>query len=124
MAGADSEVGGREHHGHRRLTEVVLEPVSVELVGGFGRDKGDRGRRLGDVAGVLPDLGQPRELVAVGDDDEVPRLPVARRRGPAAGLEDLVEMVRRQRVCGKAADVAPGSDGVPGLHAAPFCGRS
>ena len=44
VAGADSEVGGCEHHGHRGLTEVVLEPVAVELVCRLGRDKGDGGR--------------------------------------------------------------------------------
>src|SRR6478609_5806692 len=57
-------------------------------------DHHDRGRRAGHVAGAPPDPGQLAELPTVGDDDEIPRLPVLRGRGPAARLQDLVQVRR------------------------------
>ena len=48
-------------------------------------------------AAAAPHLRQPGELLAVGDDHEVPRLPVARGGRDAARLEDPVEVGVRQR---------------------------
>jgi hypothetical protein len=48
----------------------------VKLVIGSRADHHDGGRRPGHVPGTPPDLGQLAELLAIGDEDEVPRLPV------------------------------------------------
>jgi hypothetical protein len=58
------------------------------------------------VSGALPDAGQPLQLGAVGDDDEVPRLPVAGRGRPPAGLEDAVEVVGGDGLVGEGTHVA------------------
>src|SRR5262249_48285192 len=60
------------------------------------------------------------ELLPVGDDDEVPVLPVARRRGAPACLGDPVEVGGGNGVRSVRAHVPPGADGVPGLHVNSF----
>src|SRR3984885_4461022 len=68
-----------------------------------------------DVA-TCPAPGQVNELRAVGDQDEVPRLPVLRGRGPAPRLEDPVQVGRGNRVAGEGPDVAPRGNCLPSLH--------
>jgi hypothetical protein len=103
VTAADTEVGGGERHRHDRLAEVKLGPV--ELVVGRRPDHDDGRGRLGDVRGPAPHPGQRAQLLAVGDEDEVPRLPVLRGGGPAARLEDLVQVGRRDGLVGKRPDV-------------------
>jgi hypothetical protein len=56
--------------------------------------QGDRRRGLGDVPTALgPCPGQLDELLAAGDDYEVPRMPVPRRRGSPSGLADPLEVL-------------------------------
>ena len=73
--------------------------------------------RARDVAGALPHRGQLGQLLAVGDDDEVPLLAVRRRRRAPPGLEDAIEVGRLDRLVGVGPHVAAGPDGVPCLHA-------
>src|SRR3984957_20991496 len=70
------------------------------------------------MAGASPDSRQFAQLPAIGYEDEVPRLPVLRGRGPAACLEDLVQVCRRDRAVGERPHVAPRLNCFPGLHAA------
>jgi hypothetical protein len=85
---SDAEIGGRKHDVRRGLTEVVLQPRPMLIVVGHGRDQRDGRGRPGYVAGALPYLREISQGVAVRDDDEVPRLPVARRRSrrPASSI--------------------------------------
>src|ERR1700759_187910 len=76
MAGADAEVGRRDHHRVGGLTKVVTVNDLHAPVGRLGDAQHDRGRRLGDVAGALPGLRQLGELLGVGDEDEIPVLAV------------------------------------------------
>ncbi len=78
MAAAHAEVGRGQRHGHGRLAEVELGPVKLVVRG--GPDDHNRGRRPGHVPGAAPDSGQLPELLALGDRDEIPRLPVLRGR--------------------------------------------
>ena len=66
--------------------------------------------------GPLPDLRQLDQLRAIGDDNKVPRLPVARGRGPPTGVENALKVRPGNRLVGVLAHVATRADGVPGLH--------
>jgi hypothetical protein len=114
VTAADAQVGGGQRHRHHRLAEVELSPA--ELVIGRGADHRDGGRGSGYVSGAPPDPGQLAEPGALGDQDEVPWLPVLRGRGPAAGLQDLVQVRRRYRLAGERPHVAARGNSVPGLH--------
>jgi hypothetical protein len=81
VTGADAEVGGGQHDVRRRLPEVVHEQVLLAGVLRLPDDEGDRRRGPGNVPRPLPDLRQLDQLRAIGDDNKVPRLPVARGRG-------------------------------------------
>src|SRR5271167_3257376 len=54
MTGADAQVGGRDHHRHRGLTDVVLVGHLPALTGRYRQDERDRGRRPRDMTGTLP----------------------------------------------------------------------
>src|SRR5690242_152528 len=88
VAGAHAEVGRREHHGVGGLAQVVVVDQAGAVVVGLRDDDRDGGGRPGDVPGAAPHLGQRAELVRVGDDDEVPVLPVGGRRRPPGGFGD------------------------------------
>jgi hypothetical protein len=60
-------------HGHRRLAQVELGPVILVIAG--GDDDHDGRRWLSHVTSPAY-LGQLAKLLAVGEEDEVPRLPV------------------------------------------------
>src|SRR5215472_18172223 len=116
VAGADSQVCGGDHHGVRGLTEVVVadEPAAIIVI--LGDDHADGGGCPRDVAGAAPYGGQCAELLPVGDDDEVPVLPVARRGRPPACLGDSVEIGVGHRIGPVGPYVATSTDGVPGFH--------
>jgi hypothetical protein len=76
VAGSDAKISGSDHHAHRGLAEVVLDPVALTIIRWFGRDEGNGRRRTGDVTGELPHLRKFLQLRPIRDDDEVPRLPV------------------------------------------------
>jgi hypothetical protein len=74
--------------------EVVVregEDLPSELLilyGRVARDDGDRSGGAANVPRPLPNPSEVAELVAVGHQHEVPRLPVLRRRRKPASLED------------------------------------
>ena len=113
VAAPDAQAGGREHDAHRRLAEVER---GATLLVRCRRDQRDGRRGPRHVAGAPPDFGQLGQLLAVGDDDEVPRLPVPRGRGPPGGLQDLVEGGGRDRPAVECPDVAARPDRVPDGH--------
>src|SRR5581483_3532901 len=117
MAGADAEIGGHEHHRHRRVPQVVLQEAAPALVLRDRRDDRDRGGCTGDMPGSLPDARELSQLLAVGHDDEVPRLPVLRRRRKPAGLQDPPEVGLAHRPRVELTDVSARPQRVPGLHA-------
>jgi hypothetical protein len=89
------------------LAQVVLDQVAgAGVVGAWGHQR-DRRRRPGDVAGAAPHPGQLGELLGVGADHEVPGLLVAGRGGAPGGLQDLVQMLGRDRLLGVGSHVAP-----------------
>ena len=92
VTGADTEVGGGQHDVRRRLPEVVQEQVLVASVLRLPDDEGDRRRGPGNVPRPLPDLRQLDQLRAIRDDNKVPRLPVARGRGPPTGVKDALKV--------------------------------
>src|SRR6516225_11584442 len=116
VAGSDSQVRGGDHHGERGLTEVVVadEPAAVVVI--LGDDHADGGGCPSDVGGAAPYGGQRAQLLPVGDDDEVPVLPVARGGRPPARLGDAVEVGVGNRIGPVGPDVATSADGVPGFH--------
>jgi len=72
-------VSSGEHHVRGGLADVIQQPVVVQLILGLPGHQRDRRRGLGDVPAALgPRPGQLDELLAAGDDHEVPRLPVLR----------------------------------------------
>ena len=81
---ADAQPGGRDRHAHQDLPQVEEDPADLPGLTALGvRQRGDdrdRRRRLGDRSSPAPHLGQLGQPVAIGHDDEVPRLPVACRR--------------------------------------------
>src|ERR1700733_10878713 len=119
MTAADPPIGSGDHHLHPGLADVeaiALAGPRLLLVRDYHRDRGSCVR---DMAAPGPDFGELTEHLAVGDDDEVPRLMVLRRRRDAAGLEHTVEVLVGDRSVGELADVAPSGDGIPGLHLQP-----
>src|SRR5256885_15056556 len=100
---SDAEIGGRKHDVRRGLTEVVLQPRPTLIVVGHCRDQRDRRGRPGNVAGALPYLREISQGVAVRDDDEVPRLPVARRRRTPSRFEYSLELLAGYRFIAKLA---------------------
>src|SRR4051812_17859176 len=116
MTRSDPEIGGRKHDVRRGLTEVVLEPGAMPIILGHGSDQRDRRGRPGYVAGTLPYLREFDQVVAVGDNDEVPRLPVVRRRGPPSRFEYSLELVAGYRFIAKLAHVTTRPDRIPRLH--------
>ena len=80
MAGADAEVGGRDHHGHRGLAQVVLIEELASLIGRHGGNQRDSRRSRRDVPRALPHGGQFLQSLRIGDDHEIPGLAVRRRR--------------------------------------------
>ena len=116
VAAPDPEVRGGQHDGHRRLTEVVVERVSPVAVVGRRHDERDRRRRARDMTRPPPGLGELLQALALGDDDEVPALLVGRGGRAAGGLQDLVEILRRDRPVLEPPNVPAGADRVPGLH--------
>ena len=93
VAAPDPQVGGDEHHAHRRLSEIERERLARVGVLRRRRQQGDRGRRAGDVGGPLPQRGHPFQRRALGHDDEVPGLLVHRGGRPPTRLDDPVEVV-------------------------------
>ena len=67
MAGADTEVGGRDHHRHGGLADVVLVGDSAVLVGRFRNHERDRGGGASDVARALPDRRKFLQLSMIGN---------------------------------------------------------
>jgi hypothetical protein len=119
MGAADAQVGGGQHDAHARLAQVELNQVAqLGVVGGRGHQR-DRRRRAGDVAGGGSHRGQLGERLAVGADHEVPGLLVAGRRCAPGGLQDLVQLLERNRLLAVGPHVAPGPDRIPGLHSLP-----
>jgi hypothetical protein len=53
MTGTDAQVGGRKHHRHRRLADVVLVCHVSALIRRFRQDERNRCRRAGDTPGAL-----------------------------------------------------------------------
>jgi hypothetical protein len=116
VARADAQVGCSNSHLERRLAEVVLDqPVPPGIIGDWRNDH-DRGRGPRDVSGGFPHERQLLEVGLFGDEDEVPRLGVGRRRGAAPCFKDAVEVVVGDCPIGVRADVAARADGVPSLH--------
>src|ERR1700744_3257416 len=116
MAGGDAHMRGRGHHGGGRLPEVGIVDEAGAVVVGLGDDQRDRRGGPGDVPRAAPYLGQLAELIRIGDDDEIPVLAIRSRWRPPACLRDPVEVGGRHRAGLVAAHVAPGADGIPGLH--------
>src|SRR5690242_450204 len=119
MTGPDPQVGRGDHHRHRGLADVVVVGDYPTLVGRHGNRDGNRGRGPGDVAGAPPDRGQLLQLVGLGDDDEVPRLAVLRRRRAPAGFGDAVQVVGRYRLRLVLPHIATCADRVPSFHLVP-----
>src|SRR5215469_13844340 len=74
------------------------------------------GGRPRDVGGAAPYCGQGAELLTVGDDDELPVLPVARGGRAPARLGDPTEIGVGHRIGPVGPDIATSTDGVPGFH--------
>src|SRR5581483_7673560 len=75
----------------------------------------------GGAAYVVRDedgLGEPLPASAVVDDEEPPRLAVARASGDSPGLEDLPLRLRRKRLPSVAARIALAGDGEERVHGA------
>jgi hypothetical protein len=68
------------------------------------------------MIGVAPNAGELSQVVSVAHDDERPALLVLRAAGSAAGIQDPVEMIWRQRPLGELPNDAQRVDRVPCLH--------
>jgi hypothetical protein len=110
VAAADTDVGRRKLDEGSRLAEVEAGGQFSSRIVEDRQGQGDRRGRVGDVLAARPDPRETLELLAVGDEDEVPGLPVFRRRGEAAGGEDPVEIGVLDRLVGELTDVATGFD--------------
>jgi hypothetical protein len=117
VGGADAKAGRGEHDAHRGLAEVVLDEASFPVVLRYRGDQRDRRRRVGDMPGALPDVRQLQQLRPLPDQDEVPGLPVLRGRRPAAGLEDLVQVIVGDRPVVEGTHVPPRPNRIPSVHA-------
>jgi hypothetical protein len=67
MAGADTEVGCRDHHRHRGLPDVVLVGDSAALTRRYRQDESGRGRSARDAARALPDRRKFLQLSMIGN---------------------------------------------------------
>ena len=87
------------------------------------RHERDRRRRAGDVAGVRPDRRQRPQALAVLDDDEVPALLVLGAGGVAPGVDDPLEVLRRERAAVEAPDHRASFGSRPDVHQASSTAR-
>jgi hypothetical protein len=117
MACPDPEVGRGQHHQHGRVTEVVLQEARPTIVRRIRSHDPNRSRGAPDVPRTLPNPGEVVELIPVGHEHEVPRLPVLRRRRESARLENLGEVLFAHRRGRELPHVATRPQGVPRLHA-------
>src|ERR1700684_265973 len=92
MTAADAKVGRGDHDADRGPPEVILAVIALASVSGHRRHQGDGRSRPGHVPGPLPHPGELLQLIPVGDDHEVPRLPVPRGRPTAASLQYLIKI--------------------------------
>jgi hypothetical protein len=97
MAGADAEIGGGESHRVGGLPEVVVIEEPGAVVIGPGDRQREGGGGSGDVPRAAPDAGQRAEPVRVGDDDEVPVLPL-----DADGARQAASAMRSRSAAGTA----------------------
>jgi hypothetical protein len=67
MAGADPEVGCRDHHRHGGQTDVVLVGHLPALTRRYRQDESDRSRGVRDVARALPHLRKFLQLSMIGN---------------------------------------------------------
>jgi len=74
-----AKVGGFEHHGHRRLPQVVLVEQLPSLIGRHRGNQRNRRRSRRDMPRALPHRGQRLQSLRIGDDHEIPWLAVRRR---------------------------------------------
>src|SRR4051794_23487334 len=124
MTAADAEIGGSDHHADRSLAEIELLDVSRTLVPHDRRDESDRRDGSSNMPSVLPDLGERTEPPAIRHEDEVPRLPVTRRRRPSPGLQDPLQTLLDDRLLVELAHIAARPDCMPGLHAPTSAGNA
>jgi hypothetical protein len=124
MTAADAEIGGCDHHAHRNLAEVELLDLSRALVPHDRRHESDRRDGSSNMPSVLPDLGELTEPPAIRHEDEVPRLPVTRRRRPSPGLQDPLQTLLDDRLLVELAHITARPDCIPGLHAATSAGNA
>ena len=75
-------------------SQVVLVNHPRPVIGRLRDDQHDRRGCMGDVPGSLPDGRKLGQLLAVGDEDEVPVLQVRGRRRPPPGFRDPGQMLR------------------------------
>ena len=117
VAGADAEVGGGERHGVGGLPEVVVvDEAGAVVVGPRGRPARWRRplRRCAPRRARRSDSARSWSGSVTMTKSQCCRLDADGAR--QACLRDPVEVGGRHRVGLVAADVAPGTDGVPGLH--------
>ncbi|MCU1346117.1 MAG: hypothetical protein JWL70_2383 [Acidimicrobiia bacterium] len=125
VTAANAKVGGGQQDRVGRLAEVVAVEGEEPFFFGFGNEEHDCGLGSGDVPGALPHVAESNELCSLGHDDELPALPIRRRRRSPPGLQNLVEVVAGDRLVGIGPHVAPGADRIPRFHGerlAPGCG--
>lgn len=113
---ADSELPCGKDHVLRRATHVPHDRAKLMLAARIRTYQGDRHRGAGQVAGILPDLGQLLQLLPIADDDERPALLVLGAAGAPAGVEDAVEVLRGNRLVRESAHDAHRVDRLPGVH--------
>jgi hypothetical protein len=95
MTTSDAEVGCGQCHQCGCLAEVESDGSRSLFVVDLGYDQHDRCRGAGDVTGALPDVRELRQHTFVGNQHEVPRLPIAGRGSPTASFEDPFGSKRR-----------------------------
>jgi hypothetical protein len=92
---ADPQIRRGDHHAHHRLPHI--EECDLASLVEIGENHGNSRGRPRDVSRPAPDLRQRGKLVAIGHDDEVPRLTIPRRRRPSSRLEDTIKIVLGDR---------------------------
>jgi len=65
MAGADTEIGGRQHHVRGRLADVIHQPVAVHLVLWLPGHQGDRRHAVTGTCRAKFAKGTPDALLAI-----------------------------------------------------------
>lgn len=118
MRGPDTQVGRRQSHGHRGLSDIEGEDGPLPVVVGHGRNKRDGGLGAGYMAGPLPNLGKSLQPGAVSDDNKIPGLQIAGGGRPPSCFEDTLEVVIGDGGVAELAHVASRSQCVPCLHRA------